>query len=61
MQIRQRVERLEQHTEAEQAVMVVVGEATLEQRCMIDQGRVRLLIEMPDNGRGDHGRDSSKD
>ena len=57
MQIRRRVERLEGSSEAEMTCMVIVGEPTPRQQAMLDADTVRMVIQIPDNGRG-HGRDS---
>lgn len=57
MQVRQRVEKLEQRGDSETAVLIVIGEPTPEQEALIDSGRVRVLFHIPDNGRGDIGRD----
>ncbi|NCC37721.1 MAG: hypothetical protein EOM24_37785 [Chloroflexia bacterium] len=55
MQIKQRVERLEQRGGAEAAIMVVVGDADRDQQQAIEQGKVRVIVRMPDNRRGDCG------
>ena len=49
--LRQRIERLEQRTLVEPDVLVVVGEPTAEQRARLDAGKVRILVQLPDNGR----------
>ena len=59
MNLQSRVERLENRSEAETGLLVIVGEATAEQQQMTDQGKVRVVVRMPDNGR-DHDRDQSK-
>ena len=54
--LRQRIERLEQRTLVEPDVLVVVGEPDAEQRAMLDAGKVRILVQLPDNGRDRHER-----
>ena len=49
--LRQRIERLEQRTLVEPDVLVVVGEPDAEQRARLDAGKVRILVQLPDNGR----------
>ena len=49
--LRQRIERLEQRTLVEPDVQVVVGEPDAEQRARLDAGKVRILVQLPDNGR----------
>ena len=55
--LRSRVERLEQRDDTETAFTVVIGEPTADQQRLIDAGKVRLLVQMPSNGRGDDGRE----
>ena len=56
--IRSRLDALERHTDTETAFMVVIGSSpTPEQKIIIAKGKVKLLIEMPDNKRGDYGRE----
>ena len=55
--LRSRVERLEQRDDTETSLMVIIGEPTADQQAILDTGKVRLVIQMPDNGRGDHGRE----
>ncbi|NVZ11360.1 hypothetical protein HW932_19095 [Allochromatium humboldtianum] len=50
--IRQRIERLEQRTQAAPDVLILVGEPDIEQRAMLAEGKVRVLIHLPPNGRG---------
>ena len=49
--LRQRIERLEQRALVEPDVLVVVGEPDAEQQAMLDAGKVRILVQLPDNGR----------
>jgi hypothetical protein len=51
MNLQSRIERLEQRTLVEPDVLVVVGEPDAEQRAMLDTGKVRILVQLPDNGR----------
>jgi hypothetical protein len=55
--LRSRVERLEQRDDTETSLMVIVGEPTADQQRLLDAGKVRLLVQMPSNGRGDDGRE----
>ncbi len=57
MPLKSRVERLERRDAPETHLMIVIGEATPEQQALLDQGKVRRVIRMPDNGRGDHGHE----
>lgn len=51
MNLQSRIERLEQRTLVEPDVLVVVGEPDAEQRARLDAGKVRILVQLPDNGR----------
>jgi hypothetical protein len=55
--IRSRIEALELRDDTETSLMVIIGEATSEQQRLIDAGKVRLVVRMPSNGRGDDGRE----
>lgn len=58
MNLQGRIERLEQRTQTAPDVVVVVGEPTAEQQAAIDAGKVRVLVHLPPNGRGDYGHDA---
>ena len=60
MNLQSRVERLEQRGESETGLLVIVGEATDEQQAMLDAGRVKVVVQMPSNGRDGHDRHQSK-
>ena len=49
--LKRRIEALEQRTLVEPDVLVVVGEPDAEQRARLDAGKVRILVQLPDNGR----------
>ena len=49
--LKRRIEALEQRADSESAFVVLVGEPTAEQQAAIDTGRVRVLIQIPDNKR----------
>lgn len=51
MDLQRRIERLEQRTLTGQDVLIVVGEPDAEQRARLDAGEVRILVQLPDNGR----------
>ena len=51
MNLQSRIERLEQRALVEPDVLVVVGEPDAEQQAMLDAGKVRILVQLPDNGR----------
>jgi hypothetical protein len=49
--LKRRIEALEQRADSESAFVVLVGEPTAEQQAMLDTGKVRILVQLPDNGR----------
>jgi hypothetical protein len=55
--IRNRLDALEQRDDSTTNLLIVIGEATADQQRLIDAGKVRLVVQMPDNGRGDNGRE----
>ena len=51
MSLQRRIEALEQRADSESAFVVLVGEPDAEQQAMLDAGKVRILVQLPDNGR----------
>ncbi len=58
MQIRQRLERLEQQGTTEDSVLVIIGEPDDRQQAILDAGTAKVQVFLPDNHRDDHGRDT---
>lgn len=54
MQIRQRLERLEQQGTTDDSVLVIIGEPDERQQAILDAGTAKVQVLLPDNGRGDH-------
>ena len=51
MSLQRRIEALEQRADSESAFVVLVGEPDAEQQAMLDAGKVRILVHLPDNRR----------
>lgn len=54
--LKRRIEALEQRAQAEPDVVVIVGEPDSEQQAMLDTGKARVVIRLPDNKRDRHER-----
>ncbi|NEV61660.1 hypothetical protein [Thiorhodococcus minor] len=50
--IRTRLARLEAQGTGEETVLVIIGEPDARQRAILDAGTARMVIQIPDNGRG---------
>ena len=55
--LKSRLDALELRDDSTTNLLIVIGEPTPEQKIIIAKGKVKLLIEMPDNGRGDNGHE----